>query len=667
MTFQTGDIILGKYRVESLIGEGAFGEVYRVRHLGLGVPRALKVLRKNTPGLGSKEFNQFLSRFQIEAQIGAQLNTPTPHPNLLQIHDNKVEGNLLVLEMEYAPGGSLADRLQRAKESGNNLPLDEVLQIALDIAEGLAAIHARDIVHRDLKPDNILFDDKGRAKVADLGLAQVPSGLSLRSKLSTDTLKDHPGTPGHMSPEQEKTRGILKPPSDVYAAGLLLFEMLTGRNYTFAKPGTRARSLRSDVPAWLDDLLAKMLAETPEERPWDGKEVAGLLREGIRKENKIQRSGQAEAEERARKAAWDKAQKKNAKQEQVEAQEQAEKTIQRTKSQLNDRNSNGLPSVIRYWPFVMGGAIILCITMVFGFKIISWPVANTPPDSKNATSTFIIVQTQTITPDQSAPSTTSPTILATNLPINTSTLVPLPTFTPTPFPTEIVDSKGVTMRLVPAGTFTMGSDSGSSDEQPVHEVYLDSFFIDKFEVTYNAYKLCWDADICHAPYHYSSYVEPSNRDYGEYPVTYVDFKLAQAYCTWRGAELPTEAQWEKAARGTDGRTYPWGEGIDCSHAIYAGCARGKIAVGSYEKGVSPYGLYDMAGNLWEWVADWYSETFYQISPFENPIWTSTGYYHVARGGSWQSKEDELRTANRKRFVTESSYDNVGFRCAKPAQ
>ena len=133
--------------------------------------------------------------------------------------------------------------------------------------------------------------------MADLGLAQVPGGPSLRSKLSQPS--PHPGTPGYMSPEQEHSGNLLRPASDVYALGIVLFEMLTGRNYNYLKPGTRASELRSGLPDWLNDLLARMLADKPSERPWNGTEVTTLLQEKMAKEEAAQR----ETEERARRTA----------------------------------------------------------------------------------------------------------------------------------------------------------------------------------------------------------------------------------------------------------------------------------------------------------------------------------------------------------------------------
>jgi hypothetical protein len=198
------------------------------------------------------------------------------------------------------------------------------LIIALEVAEGLAKLHEIDVVHRDLKPSNILFDEKGHAKVADFGLAQVPGGPSMRSQLSTSA--PHPGTPAYMSPEQRNSRDYLTPASDIYSLGLVLFELLTGRVYRSQRPGTRATSLRIDVPEWLDNLLINMLSEKPEDRPWDGKEVADHLRNGIQviEEQKKSQRALAEAEERARQEELEKA-RQQAKQEAIERAAAAEK------------------------------------------------------------------------------------------------------------------------------------------------------------------------------------------------------------------------------------------------------------------------------------------------------------------------------------------------------
>ncbi len=225
----------------------------------------------------------------------------------------------------------------------------------------------------------------------------------------------------------------------------------------------------------------------------------------------------------------------------------------------------------------------------------------------------------------------------------------------------IIDDKGVVMRLVLAGEFTMGSEGGSSDEKPVHQVYLDAFYMDIYEVTNALYKICVKSNSCSRPKNVGSYDDP---DYEDRPVDYVDWYQAKTYCEWRKADLPTEAQWEKAARGTDGRTYPWGEGLDCYKANYQGCTENITSVGSYKSGKSPYDIYDMAGNVWEWTADWYSGTYYQDSPFKNPLGPDTGQYRVLRGGSWISDSDSVRSTYRGwDFPTYSGY-YIGFRCVR---
>jgi formylglycine-generating enzyme required for sulfatase activity len=234
---------------------------------------------------------------------------------------------------------------------------------------------------------------------------------------------------------------------------------------------------------------------------------------------------------------------------------------------------------------------------------------------------------------------------------------------------EIVDDNGATMRLVPAGNFMMG-ESGNSDEKPIHQVYLGSFYMDKYEVTNALYKACVDAGGCTLPEQMMSYTRSSyygTSEFENHPVIYVSWNNAIAYCQWRGANLPTEAQWEKAARGTDGRTYPWGEGIDCDKANYSNCKGDTASVGNYESGKSPYGIYDMAGNVLEWVKDWYDGLYYQSSLSSNPMGPDSGRYRVLRGGSWDSADVDVRSANRSLNAPYDMNYLIGFRCAREAK
>lgn len=250
-------------------------------------------------------------------------------------------------------------------------------------------------------------------------------------------------------------------------------------------------------------------------------------------------------------------------------------------------------------------------------------------------------------------------------------LVPTLTATISPLPTEITDAKGVSMVLVPEGKFIMGSND-IQNAMPAHTVYLDSYYIDKYEVTNIHYKACADMGVCPHKNSFEDYF--SDSDFNDYPVTWVFWETAQTYCEWRGGNLPTEAQWEKAARGADDKIYPWGDGIDCSKANYHGCVGNTMPVGSYENGKSIYGVYDMAGNAWEWVADWYSDTYYQNSPSSNPLGPSgplgsqiANQLKVLRGGAVNYGELSARSANRffmSQAVLTEPY--VGFRCARDA-
>ena len=236
-----------------------------------------------------------------------------------------------------------------------------------------------------------------------------------------------------------------------------------------------------------------------------------------------------------------------------------------------------------------------------------------------------------------------------------------------PLSTKIIDVFGIEMNLVPAGEFTMGSDEGGSDEQPVHQVYLDTFYMDKYEITNAQYKVCVDAAYCLPLTNNSSATRKSyynNSEYDHYPVIYVDWNMAQSYCNWRGVGLPTEAEWEKAARGNSHITYPWGEVANCDRANFGGCIGDTSEVGAFDGGQSIYGVYDMAGNVLEWVADFYSPSYYQESYTPNPQGPVTGKYKVLRGGAWNDYDNEVRSTNH--FIDEQSSLNhfVGFRCAK---
>jgi len=229
---------------------------------------------------------------------------------------------------------------------------------------------------------------------------------------------------------------------------------------------------------------------------------------------------------------------------------------------------------------------------------------------------------------------------------------------------------------IPGGTFNMGQD-GIAIATPVHPVTLTAFRMLKYEVTATDYKACVDASVCQYNGETSGTYYTYNRvSYDNHPINYVNWSEAQTYCQWVGGDLPTEAQWEYAARGTDGRTYPWGETVpsvtnnnlaNCSESYCYDGYSYTSSVGTFEQGKSPFGLYDMAGNVWEWIKDWYSSSYYNncASGCTDPFNDVSGSDRVNRGGSWVSYTDVLRSSNRVNLGPSYRFSNLGFRCASP--
>ena len=254
------------------------------------------------------------------------------------------------------------------------------------------------------------------------------------------------------------------------------------------------------------------------------------------------------------------------------------------------------------------------------------------------------------------------TVDATSAPMATSASEPLEVSVGS---TRISEKDGMTLVYVPAGEFSMGNDSGWEEEKPIHTVDLAAFWIDQTEVTNEMYTKCVQEGSCTEP---SNTTHFSDVNYADHPVVYVSWNDANQYCTWADRRLPTEAEWEKAARGTDGRVFPWGDTIDCSFANYwgeeNGCVDDTTLVGNYPAGASPYGALDMTGNVLEWVS-----TLFELYPYDatdgREDLDASGP-RVLRGGSWNVTAEFSRGSRRDWFIPNIRRNYVGFRCAMSA-
>jgi formylglycine-generating enzyme required for sulfatase activity len=232
--------------------------------------------------------------------------------------------------------------------------------------------------------------------------------------------------------------------------------------------------------------------------------------------------------------------------------------------------------------------------------------------------------------------------------------------------TRISPLDGMVMVEIPAGEFYMGKEHDlESGDGPRHRVYLDTYWIDQTDVTNAMYAKCVQAGKCtFTIQHSKSEIHFNNPAYANHPVVFITWDQAVTYCQWVGRRLPSEAEWEKAARGTDGRTFPWGrKPADSTLANFNDAIGDTTPVGSFPQGASPYSLLDMAGNVRQWVADWYDILFYRNSPFQNPLGPGIGEKRVLRGGSFKDPPNGIRVTTRFAHVPNSPGVNRGFRCA----
>ncbi|MCB8943501.1 MAG: SUMF1/EgtB/PvdO family nonheme iron enzyme [Ardenticatenaceae bacterium] len=849
--YHTGRSV-GKYTLQTLIGRGGMAEVYKSRHPELGRDLAIKILHPHftdTPG--------FIERFRREAQAAAALR----HPNIVQIYDFDVTADgIYYMVMEFIEGMALEKYLAQQKGA---MPPEAALPLFLQIVSAVHFAHQKGTIHRDIKPANILIDPNEHIYLADFGIAQIVGASRLtESGVST-------GTPAFMAPEQVLGQEIT-PAVDIYALGVILYQMLTGRlPYEGANPATlmilqateppTPPSRFADIPLRVEDVILRALAKEPENRFKTAKEMAEALTTAVTGPGTGSTPTLSQTVEPAPTLVL------------------GSPATMAGATAVSPTPTDGTPAAPTQFtpipqrtpPWVWAIIGIAALALIFvGFLLARGNGGDSDVATPAATEAAQVVVVAEATETETA----------TAVPLPTDTSVP-PTDTPEPTPTPFPVIEG--MSFIPAGQFMMGSDEGNNDEQPIHAVSLDAFFIDTTEVTNDdfaafvtetgatapdswrqpdpslwqvtasepyivggfadqfdfegdmiepssgtlsmtvdadndtglitatfegvirpsatitevytgtfrivqdvfspgtsrpafkeggladfvdmhgnsgnefalypelvAYIGTWGtADLylddellfenlgIHIMYsdgvrheeHYvrradgsccfsqsapgDSFIDPDEQEIsiwlfprdsvyetlddfwiniyynevtvieapafsgppiyegeiGDHPVTGVNWLAANSYCEWRGARLPTEAEWEYAARGEDGRFYPWGSDPRGARANINNSLAGTAPVGSFPESASPFGVLDMAGNVWEWTADGYDPAYYAVSPAANPPGSADVTMRVTRGGGFRLLDftglDEARATHRRPLPPLTTSDDLGFRCA----
>jgi len=539
---------IGKYELLEFLG-GGMSHVYRARDTAIGRQVAVKIL---TPE--ACQDPEAKARFLQEARMAGNIE----HENIIRIHDYGEDQGRPFIVMEFLVGEDLRHAI-RDHHVGD---ISNRLRIALDIARALEYIHSKKIIHRDIKPDNIHIDASGKVKLMDFGIAKA-EGLHLtRTGFAV-------GTPYYMSPEQ--VRGEPATDSmDIYAFGILLYELLTGQKPVegdtlerlfFAilnEPLKPEPMVEAGAPPAIVDLVLRCTAKRPEGRPRSFTEIIAEL-----------------------------------------------------------APSSPAPAAGR--PVALIAAIVAVVLLAA------------------AAAVYFVTR--------SSPKPPAP--IATTAPPST---VPVKKVLP-----AVLETETGQMVLVAAGPFLSGEDR--------HSETLPAFYIDRTEVPNSAYARYCQAKGRPLPPAFAA-------DHPDYPIVGITFVDAQEFAKWAGKRLPTAPEWEKAARGTDGRTFPWGNEADPGHANVAERQAGLLPVTTFSVGESPFHALNMTGNVWEFVDDLKTPSAQAVRSFAailKPPPTATEPWYVIRGGSFKRPLTDGVVYEWTSIPARFSGPDIGFRCAKNAE
>jgi len=620
-----------RYEVLTRVGEGGMGIVYKARDRETNEIVALKVLK---PEIASS--STLMEGFRNELRVARKIT----HKNVCRIFDFTRTTEAAFISMEFVVGESLRQVLDRFGALG----FRKGVKIADQMCDGLREAHSQGIVHCDLKPDNFMIDSAGNVKLMDFGLAHL-----VREK-STVVL----GTPSYMAPEQ--TRGeIVDQRADIYSMGLVLFEIFTGS------------------PAFTGDTPMLVALKQVQEEPPDPRQIEDLLPDNV--SAAILRCLEKDPEKRFQ-------------------------SVEALQSALHQpiKKSKTLPPVWK-WAFKAAGLVLLIGGLVAGFLVFdrktkgeaevaafrlaqsvdtvqAWDQfleANQHSDlALAARDRLVQLRLDDVEESKAAAAKAISELVATAPMLAVSAPAPAPVSAPAgdkpprePW-TSFIDTASIR-----GGVFTMGSDAGKKDEKPAHQVRLNSFRISRTEVTNRQYRSFLE-ETSHGRPKDPSFANGYLILYPDLPVVNVSYQDALDFCSWFSrkydvaARLPTEAEWEYAALGGLS-TDPFVMKNPKELARFSSNSAGGIR--TVDKAFPPngFGLYNMNGNVWEWVSDFYSKDYYQTAALINPEGPASGTKRVVRGGSWADDETQLWSYRRANRDPNDRTDRLGFRVVVEAR
>jgi len=616
-----GQVLGSRYEIRECIGSGGMGAIYSARRIHIGDTVAVKVLR---PEVVQDALSR--ERFQREARAAAKLH----HPNAVVVHDfgQDPDGTTYIV-MELLEGRSLREVMS----AEHAMTPQSAVGILKQACAGIEAAHRLGIIHRDIKPDNIILldshDGDPHVKILDFGIAKLLDRTNEAGDVDPTLTQVGTviGTPNYMSPEQCQGES-LDARSDVYSLGVVLYEMLTGVQPFTAKNSTgivikhvteKPRpliALKPELPPAVERVVLKALEKKPEARQQSAIELAREFEAAVKQQEL--------------------------------SKPVAPVSFGPVETRLNTIVSPAPTPIAEKSKLPLfaslGAAAVMLVGGLAWWMFFSSPAPSKPPGTVKG------VQAQV-----------PPPVTAEPQPIATTKMIQAP--------------EG--MLLVAGGEFKMGRDDGTDLDQPSHLVSVKPYYLDTTEVTNEAYKKFLDETKHAAPPNWKGGTYPEGQE--TFPVTDVTWEDANAYAKWAGKRLPTEEEWEFAARGTEGRLYPWGETYRPGVANVnddTGVAVTEIRtqpVGSFSDGKSPFGIFDLAGNAFEWTSSELKAYPGGKLPPETETYQNL---KVIRGGSWRSDPKQASATYRRGWPAtrkdwpeglapdKIDYTAIGFRCAQ---